>query len=619
VKVVSYQLSAMSSKAKKSIAFVLVLLICLLNVQIIENPAQGGVTYKPFRPTALESSWLHEIFDIQPIYAQDPVDALQKQIDDLEKLKKLSEDATSPLVKEVATLDSRVKSAQAGINTAKKNGEELSKNIDAQESDLAQQIAVFSYRVSESYKRSRLFSPLYVFLASKDAAEMTRELAYVNSAESQDRAVIKGIANDILALESDKKKLEEDQKKLAALQVQLDKQAEFFKKEIANARKYQTDLSGKIASLSAEQQRIIASKSGTATTSVGEVPEGGDPKSLPSYNPGFSPAFAVFSFGAPHFKGMSQYGAKGRAQSGQSYEQILKAYYGDIEIKEFSMPGSISTSVGTIPFEDKYLKGIAEMPGGWHNEALKAQAVAARSYALARQGWRVGNQNMSGTICVTEACQVYTETKFNAGGGWHEAVNQTKGKVVVSKATGEIISTMYSSTSGGRLMGYSSLGHNVPGVWDTTSDWSKWTEGAYEKVGGSPWFYKAWYKERSGDSCGREHPWLRENEMADILNSWIVRKSGSDGDRVGPLGSCWGGNAFSIDEMKNKANEHGGAVTSISSVKVEHSQGGTTSSVVFQTNKGELRLSGGEFKEIFNLRAPGRVAVKSNLYGIEKK
>lgn len=590
---------------------------------IIIGALFGRIAMRPYFSTALSpvSRLLTLNYQLPAtVIAIDPVEDLQKQIDELDKLKKLSEDATKPLEQQAGSLANRIKSAQSGIDQAKKNAGKLSNSIDQRENQLADQIAVFSYRVSERYKRSQTTNSLMVFFAKDDLENITQDIAYKASAENQDKSIINGIADDILKLETDKKKNEEDQKKLAALQVQLNEQKVFFDKEIQNAKKYQTELSGKIASLTAEQQRIIASKAGTATTSVGDVPEGGDPKSLPSYNPGFSPAFAVFSFGAPHFKGMSQYGAKGRAQSGQNYEQILKAYYGDVEVKDFSMPGSINTSVGSMPFEDQYLKGIAEMPGNWPMEALKAQAIAARTYALTYLKWRVGNQSLSGSICVTEACQVYKSSKFQAGGAWHDAVNQTKGKVLVSKSTGDVFSTLYASTAGGHLLSYSSNGHSVPGLWDSTSDWSNWTDGAYEKTGGSPWFYKAWYKTRSGDACGREHPWLRENEMADILNAWVVRKAGGgDADRVGPLGPCWGGNAFSLDEMRDRANDKGGAYTSVSSVKVEHSSAGTTSRVVFQTNRGEVSMSGSEFKEIFNLRAPGNISLKSNLYGIERK
>ncbi|MDR4215725.1 SpoIID/LytB domain-containing protein, partial [Bacillus paralicheniformis] len=40
-----------------------------------------------------------------------------------------------------------------------------------------------------------------------------------------------------------------------------------------------------------------------------------------------------------------------------------------------------------IPFED-YLKGVVphEMPASWQTEALKAQAVAARTYSVGSEG-----------------------------------------------------------------------------------------------------------------------------------------------------------------------------------------------------------------------------------------
>jgi peptidoglycan hydrolase-like amidase len=209
----------------------------------------------------------------------------------------------------------------------------------------------------------------------------------------------------------------------------------------------------------------------------------------------------------------------------------------------------------------------------------------------------------------------------NKGGKWDEAVDATRGWVLVRN--GKPFKAFYASTAGGRTQSYTIDGYSTPGLWDTTGDWTKWADGAYEGKGKgeSPWFYKAWYKSRSGDSCGRSHPWLTEAEFADVLNAWVVRYKGGSGDvaRVTPLGSCNGGNPFSMDEMKNKANEYGGAFTSVSSVRVEHGSDGYTKTVIVQTNRGEVRVAGPEFKTAFNLRAPARISVKGNLFGIEKK
>ena len=106
--------------------------------------------------------------------------------------------------------------------------------------------------------------------------------------------------------------------------------------------------------------------------------------------------------------------------------------------------------------------------------------------------------------------------------------------------------------------------------------------------------------------------------MADVLNAWMVLQAGSD-DRVSPLGGCWGGSPYSMDELRSKANEKGGAFASVSNVSVDYSEGGYTANVRFSTNKGDVSISGAEFKKAFNLRAPGRISLKSGLFSIEKR
>ncbi|WP_163099340.1 SpoIID/LytB domain-containing protein [Peribacillus alkalitolerans] len=95
-----------------------------------------------------------------------------------------------------------------------------------------------------------------------------------------------------------------------------------------------------------------------------------------------------------------------------------------------------------IPFED-YLKGVVprEMPASWELEALKAQAVAARTYSV---------DDIGKTVVDTISYQVY------GGYQWDErstnAVNATKGKVLKYKdASGslKLIGAFFSSSNGG--------------------------------------------------------------------------------------------------------------------------------------------------------------------------
>jgi hypothetical protein len=186
-------------------------------------------------------------------------------------------------------------------------------------------------------------------------------------------------------------------------------------------------------------------------------------------------------------------------------------------------------------------------------------------------------------------------------------VDNTKKKIV----DGDVV-TYYSSTTGGYI-------ENVG--WDTDGSWPG---SAYEKKAGSPWFYKAWYTKSYADNstCGHDHPWLTEKEMADILNSWVVYKKGSSDEKahISPTTtSCWGGDPYSLDKMAEKADKYGEKYTSVSSVDTEISNGGYTAEVIFKTNRGTVRVDGSTFKTVFNLRAPGYVAIRSRLFDLERR
>ncbi len=546
-----------------------------------------------------------------------PLDQIETCIDELNKQLELSRAATAPLESEIKKLNASIKLFQNQINAAMMKQKHLEREVVDREEKLVEHYVLFGKKIRELYKSLRGSSLLVQLLSTVGAGQINREIAYRGTASDVDKQLIMGLSDEILTLETDKKDLEDQKRKLAILQDNLDKQASFFKKEVMTAKNYQADLSGKIAALSARQQEILGEKQGTFQTTVGDVPLADDPNSRPDYKPGFSPAFAVFSFGAPHFKGMSQYGAFGRAKAGQNVEQILKAYYGEgITIrKDYPTDTRIKVS-GRGSFDlESYAKRIYEMPGSWGDdggmEALKAQAVAARSYALAYT-----DEGRGGAICTTEACQVFKDTE--KGGKWNEAVEATRGWVLT--ANGKPFSAWYASTSGGYQYSYSSSGHSTPELWDTASGRGGWTSQAYEKMAGSPWFYKGWYKSRSGASCGRNHPWLNGEEMADILNAWTVLvKNNQADDRIVPLGGCAGGNPYSMVDLRQKAVGMGGGYSKVTEVSVSYSDGGYTANVHLDTDKGGVDMSGDDFKKAFNLRAPGWISLKSRLFNIEKK
>ncbi len=126
------------------------------------------------------------------------------------------------------------------------------------------------------------------------------------------------------------------------------------------------------------------------------------------------------------------------------FQPVLhERYRGAVEVLRAS-DGSL-TVLGELPFED-YLKGIAEVPRSWPPEALKAQVVAARSYAASRL-----DPGGEYDLCATDACQVYMGMGVEAGAfgrRWARAVEETAGEVLLHQ--GEPAQTFYSSTSNGR-------------------------------------------------------------------------------------------------------------------------------------------------------------------------
>lgn len=94
--------------------------------------------------------------------------------------------------------------------------------------------------------------------------------------------------------------------------------------------------------------------------------------------------------------------------------------------------------INEVYIED-YLKGVVpfEMMASWNKEALKAQAVAARTYALSY---------LNRVIDDTINYQVYAGYSWNPSST--AAVDETKGEVL--KSNGRLISAVFSASNGGK-------------------------------------------------------------------------------------------------------------------------------------------------------------------------
>lgn len=97
---------------------------------------------------------------------------------------------------------------------------------------------------------------------------------------------------------------------------------------------------------------------------------------------------------------------------------------------------------------------LMEIPSDFHEEAMKAQAVAARTYALRR--FETGFKHQNAALCTDPSCcQAYRSAEqFLADGGTQEAlqkirsaVAETAGEVLYYE--GDLIEATYFSSSGG--------------------------------------------------------------------------------------------------------------------------------------------------------------------------
>lgn len=541
----------------------------------------------------------------------DELDDINKQINELTSALNQSKAASAPLEQQLTGIKSRVAFIETDLIRKQRDIEKSYKNLEAQTEKL--NIAIRNYYIKSYYN-----SPILVFLSATSATKITQVLAYQKAAADQDKMIITNIALSINSLEEKKANLEDEKKRLADTKVKLDKIVE-------DAKKYQKELSGKIAELSAKQQSILSQRLASLNIPLtAYTTQGGCSSDLTNgKDPGFSSGFGFFTYGVPNRVGLNQYGAKGRAEAGQNAQTILSAYYNADYTTGYNTGINIHV-VGTNEYGqsfdnnwtiEDYLKHVYEVPTNWPQESLRAQAIAARSYALAY------TNNGSGTICPSQSCQVVKQEENSDA--WKQAVADTSGIVLTNG--GAPIKAWFSSTHGGYVFASSEIGWNAT-AWtknaqDSTSSIGSFGDlqnNAYDK--NSPWFYCDWGARSSYGGTA----WLKPEEVADIVNvlMLVARDGGTkehlyQPDKPNPAGT----DTWDTGRVKQELSSRGGSpFTSVSSVSVSADFGsGKTGSVSVSGDGGTQSFGGADFKTYFNLRAPASIQIVGPLYNVERK
>ena len=135
-----------------------------------------------------------------------------------------------------------------------------------------------------------------------------------------------------------------------------------------------------------------------------------------------------------------QLGGPVRFRPGKSPLELDQAYRGSLVVSGTDGGLRVVNDLGI----EKYVRGVVarEMSPDWHPEALKVQAVAARSYALATRNSE-------------EPFDVYSDTRSQAYGGIEAETQPTNAAVAATQNQivtydGKVAVTFFSASSGGK-------------------------------------------------------------------------------------------------------------------------------------------------------------------------
>lgn len=205
-------------------------------------------------------------------------------------------------------------------------------------------------------------------------------------------------------------------------------------------------------------------------------------------------------------------------------EEETRQYRGSLEI---DIVGAAINLVDHVSLEDYLLSVVpSEMPHDWPLEALKAQAVAARTETITKLR---RHQKEGFNVCATQHCAVYQGiTKEYAS--TEQAVRETRGEVLLM-ANGQPLDAVYAGNCGG-------WGSSAAEVWGSGAtelaavcDLLPAATPAWAEVPVNPDMRERWLLARPPAWCAhREYSasyrWTRAYDAAE-LSEWADRRYGT--------------------------------------------------------------------------------------------
>ena len=179
--------------------------------------------------------------------------------------------------------------------------------------------------------------------------------------------------------------------------------------------------------------------------------------------------------------------------------------------------GGLLYIINVLPIED-YLRGLGEVPSSWPLEAIKAQIVAARCYALTHMG-----STALYDVDDTTRFQVYRGIDSESG-SQNAAVDQTTGQVLMYG--GRVIEAFFSASDGGHTANVSDVFggslatypylRGVLDPWDVVAPRHTWYSAAYSYSTLERVYFSSADVATYGHLIGLD---LRDRDASDRLNS----------------------------------------------------------------------------------------------------
>jgi peptidoglycan hydrolase-like amidase len=188
---------------------------------------------------------------------------------------------------------------------------------------------------------------------------------------------------------------------------------------------------------------------------------------------------------------------------------------------------------------------------------------------------------------------------------------------------GNPIKAWFSSTHGGYVFSSSDVGWSgtswTKEARDTSGDVNSFSDlknNAYDKD--SPWFYCDWGSRADYNKTA----WMKSDEVADIINVILLMQNDSgvkdhlyQTDKSNPAGT----DTWDAGRVKQELSKYRTAYNSISDISVSADFGsGRTTTVHVSGDAGSVDISGSDFKNYFNLRAPANINIVGPLYNVER-